>query len=376
MKVALVGPYPEPGQPITGGVERVIDTLLPELSKHVDMTLVVPSATRDLETRNHGCRTIYLRRGLGPGVLRYWNVDARRVQRAVTAIGVDLVHLHGLAGLGRKISTPRVLTVHGIAELDLVASGNRDIWNIIARRALAGLVRHIEASSRRSIENVIIVNQYVEEALADVSLLNRIAIPNPVDPSFCLSARHPAGGQSRRIVTVGRVGRLKNTLGALRIAAKVIETDPSVTISICGNYIDKFYYEECLDFVRYRGVGGNVEFLGALATQDLIQVLDTASILLVTSLQENSPMAIAEAHGRGVPVLAPQAFGMAHMISSGVDGLFLSHDLSTNADLVRSALEHHWDRGAIAAAARERYGVRRIVQQTLDFYHNVLAAHA
>ena len=45
MKVVMVGPYPEPGAQVAGGVERVIDTLLPVLARAVDLTLVVPGAS-------------------------------------------------------------------------------------------------------------------------------------------------------------------------------------------------------------------------------------------------------------------------------------------------------------------------------------------
>lgn len=375
MKVALVGPYPEPGQPITGGVERVVDTLLPELGRHVEVTLVVPNAARDLESRSHGCRTIYLRRGPGPGVLRYWNLDAERVRRAVSSLDPDLVHIHGLAGLGRTITSPRILTVHGIAERDLVASGNGRPLATMARRALAHMVRHVEKSSRRRIGNVIVINRYVEEVLPDVSRLHRVAIPNPIDREFGIPARDPNRTRPRRIVTIGRISPLKNTLGAIRLAAAAIKADRSVTLSVCGAPVDQKYYEECREFVRSEGLEASVEFLGSLTLAELVRVLDTAALLVVTSHQENAPMAVAEAQARGVPVLAPHAFGMAHMISPGEDGLFLSHTADVDAGLVRDALARQWQHEAIATAARERYGVGPIVQQTLDFYRQVVASH-
>lgn len=376
MKVALVGPYPEPGCPITGGVERVIDTLLPELRKHVEVTLVVPGAARDMESLSHDCRTIYVRRGPGPGVMRYWNVDAGRVQRAVSTIGVDLVHLHGLAGLGRRINTPRILTVHGIAERDLIAAGQGKSWSAMARYGLAALMRQVETSSRRRIGNVIVISPYVNDVLADVATLNQFSVPNPVDPAFCLPTPPLPIARSRRIVSVGRIGRRKNTLGILQLMASVMSDDPSVTISFCGEPVDNDYFRACRAFIEENGLINRVQFVGTLSTADLIPLLDTSALLIQDSLQETAPVAVAEAQTRGLPVLAPNTFGLRYMIEPGLDGFFLPGDRDGNVSAVHRALAHEWDRQKIAANARSRYGVDNIVKQTVAIYREVLSASA
>lgn len=374
MKVALVGPYPEPGQPITGGVERVIDTLLPELRKHVEVTLVVPGAAQDLESVSHGCRTIYLRRGPGPGVLRYWNVDAGRVQHVVSSIGVDLVHLHGLAGLGRRINMPRVLTVHGIAERDLIVAGHGRPWSAFARYGPAALMRHVEVSSRRRIGNVIVISPYVDEVLPDVAALNRFSVPNPVDPAFCLPSSRSKSDRSRRIVSVGRVSRRKNTLGILQLMARVMSDDPSVTISFCGEPIDGEYFDACREFVEANGLNDRVEFLGTLTTAELVLLLDTSSLLVQDSLQETAPVAVAEAQTRGLPALAPNTFGLRYMIEPGLNGFFLPGGPGDNVKVVHRALEYEWDRQQIGESARRRYGVGNVVEQTVGIYRGVVSA--
>jgi glycosyltransferase involved in cell wall biosynthesis len=376
MRVALVGPYPEPGQPITGGVERVIDTLLPELSKHAEVTLIVPGCAHDSESENHGSRTIYVRRGPGPGVLRYWNVDAARLQRVVSTIGADLVHLHGLAGLGRAISAPRLLTVHGIAERDLVASGHGKPWSSMARRSLAELMRQIEISSRRRIGNVIVISPYVNDVLPDVAGLNQFSVPNPVDPAFCLPSPPSPNARSKRIVSVGRIGRRKNTLGILQLVARVMSDDPAVTVSFCGEPIDNAYFDACREFVEARGLIGRVHFVGTLSTAELIPLLDTSALLIQDSLQETAPVAVAEAQTRGLPVLAPNRFGLRYMIEPGLDGFFLCEDRDDNVNVVHHALAYEWDRQKIAANARRRYGVGSIVEKTLGIYRQVISASA
>ena len=112
---------------------------------------------------------------------------------------------------------------------------------------------------------------------------------------------------------------------------------------------------------------------GGVSSQRLRREFDRSSILLMTSKQENAPVAIAEAHARGVAVVAPQAFGIKHMIIPGRNGFFLpTADIGMQASVLRQALDHDWDRAAIAADAQSIYSPRRIGALTLDAYRNVL----
>ena len=93
----------------------------------------------------------------------------------------------------------------------------------------------------------------------------------------------------------------------------------------------------------------------------------------MTSKQDNAPVAIAEAHARGVAVVAPQAFGMKHMIIPGRNGFFLPDaDINAQVSVLQRALDHDWDRAAIAADAQAIYGPRRIAALTLGAYRDVL----
>ena len=373
MKLVMVGPYPEPGREVSGGVARVIDTLLPELAGEVDLTLIVPGASRDAETHHHGVRTIYLQRGGGPGALAYWTADARRLARVVAAMAPDLVHLQGVGGVGRLISAPRILTIHGIVHRDLVTSTRGQRWNWVARHGMAQILRTVEARARRQVGNVIVINSYVMEALPDVIRLRQFPIPNPIDPVFC--GTPPAGSKPRprRIISVGRIGPVKNTIQAATIAAQVLERDETAAYAAFGPWDDAEYLNRCTAIGQGDRVRPRIEFPGGVSSERLRRELDRSSILLMTSKQENAPVAIAEAHARGVAVVAPQAFGIKHMVIPGRNGFFLPDtDIGMQASVLRRALDHDWDRAAISADAQSIYSPRRIAALTLDAYRNVL----
>jgi glycosyltransferase involved in cell wall biosynthesis len=380
MKVVMIGPYPEPGRPVSGGVERVIDTLLQELASAVDLTLVVPSAANDAIGAHHGVRTIYLKAGRGPGALAYWRADARRVQRVVAELKPDLVHLQGVSGVGRLIGAPRILTVHGLPHRDYVTSKTAGPGEGLARHAVAHLLRAVEARARRQIGEVIVINPYVIEALPDVAGLRRFAIANPVDPVFSGALTSGDAARLRRILSVGRIGPRKNTGHAVALAARVLKGDAAASYAVVGPADDPAYLRHCRAFAGNGRAAARIKFPGSMTPERLRRELDRSSVLLVCSRQETAPVAIAEAHSRGVAVVAPCAFGIKHMITPGYNGFFLPQgDIDAQAAVLRKALDHPWDRAAIAAEARATYSPTVIAAQTLKAYRAVLgrdAAHA
>lgn len=375
MKVVMAGPYPEPGRQVSGGVERVIDTLLPELAREVELTLVVPSARCDAETDHQGVRTIYLKRSHAFGSLAYWTADARRLAKAVEAIAPDLVHLQGVAGVGRFILAPRLLTLHGIIHRDFVASARRPGLNKAARYGVSHILRTVEAHARRQIGNVVTISPYAAEILPDIAGLRQFPIPNPIDRVFCGALPAGTSLRPRCILSVGRISPLKNTAQALAIAAETLKKDPFASYAVFGTSPDQAYLSDCEALANRSGVQRQIKFAGPASPERLRAELDRSSVLLITSKQENAPVVIAEAHARGVAVVAPGAFGIKTMITPGENGFFLpeSSDIAQGADVLRQALDHDWDRDAIAAQAQSLYSPARIAALTLDAYRQVVA---
>lgn len=85
-------------------------------------------------------------------------------------------------------------------------------------------------------------------------------------------------------------------------------------------------------------------------------------------------MAIAEANARGVPVVAPELFGIPHMLHHGKNGLFLfGRSDAEKAEILRQAIEMLWDREAIANDALDLYEPSRVALETVNAYTEVLA---
>lgn len=373
MKVVMVGDYPEPQGRISGGVERVIDTLLTELGRVVDLTLIVPAARKNETFDHHGVHTIYMKRAR-PGSLHYWTSDAVKLARLVAGLRPDIVHLQGVAGIGRLVTCPRILTVHGFLHKDMVASVESAGIGRWARQLAGHIIRVVEERALRQIGHVISINPYVEEALPYLADLQSYPIPNPLDPVFTMRDYGACCPRAPQIVSVGRIGPLKNTLAVIAAAARIMKIDPHTTLTICGSASDEAYYAKCKDFIETEGLADRIQMVGNLPSPDLAVLLDTASCLVMASRQETAPMAIAEAHARGVAVVAPEAFGIRHMIEPEVNGMFWPmEDITEQTAVLQRALNHKWEREAIAKAAREIYCARDVASKTLAAYYTVLA---
>ncbi len=373
LKVLMIGPYPAPGRSVSGGVERVIQTLLPVLGMRVELTLLVPNADRDMEVSEFGARVVYLKRTKGLGVLSYWQADARRIRDFVLKAQPDVVHLQGSGGWGRLVSSPKILTVHGIAHRDILTSRRGQRWGRVLSVLAAQLVKVIERRARQAIGNVIVINPYVLDAYPDIAKRKHWLIPNPADPVFTGFVSDLPVVREKKIVIVGKVGSRKNTLEGVRLACDVLRDEPEASLSVAGDTSDKAYLAQCQAIATASGVGDRVGFMGNLDTCDLIRLYDRASLLLMTSRQETAPMAIIEAQSRGVAVVAPACFGIPAMIKDQKNGRFLTNDgFEADVSLLRDALRHEWDRIEIAEIARSEYSAKAVADATLRAYKDVL----
>lgn len=374
MKVAIVGPYPFLGGSIAGGVARVIDSLLQELAGHAEVTLIVPNSPADAQGAVHGASVIYLARNKGPGIVTYWTSDARRVAEALAQLKPDIVHYQGGAGVAR--ATPdltSVVTIHGIGHRDILFAYRGSWRRRLFAHAAAALQKKVERIYRRKIGNVIVINPYVAEELPDITGLRCFPIPNPTDRIF-VDVPMPQDPRPRRIISVGRIGERKQTARAVAIVARTLKQDTQASAVFCGEPQDQAYLERCQQIAFDFGVSDRLSFPGNLPVSELRRALDEASVFLMTSHQETAPVAIAEAQSRGVPVLAPRAFGITSMIDPYVNGMFLlGSDPDQQAALLGQMLAHKWDRAMIREQACATYGPAIVAEQTLTAYRSILA---
>jgi glycosyltransferase involved in cell wall biosynthesis len=343
----------------------------------VDLSLVVPNSPATQCVKGPSIATYYIQSGYGPGVLRYWTTDARRIAKVIREIRPDIVHIQGAAGWGLWLPMlPTVVTVHGIPHLNAVSKKqSAGMLSGLSARVRGCGTSLVEKVSRRRAGNVIVINEYVLEELPDIRGLTYAMIPNPVHKRYI---EGPATGVTvpGTILVAGRIEPAKGILESINIFSRLVQVVPGASLLIAGPVANKKYMEECCRAASEQGVQSKVQFLGQCSPEKMIELYDRASCLLVTSKQETAPVVVSEALTRGVPIAAIPKFGLKTMIQPGINGLFL-HPSSCDqqAEIVARAMGMVEHRLSIASLARQLYSPARVARQTAEFYQFVFERH-
>lgn len=147
-------------------------------------------------------------------------------------------------------------------------------------------------------------------------LQKRVPIVSPIlDPLFRLDARpQPRPTRRRRLLYVGRLSGEKNLRSLIR-ALKLIESDPSWTLTIAGFGTLR---DELEQMVQGLGLRSRITFAGRVEHDESLRTLYlNHDIFVLPSFTEGAPRALAEAMGMGLCPIASAVGGIPEMLEDG-----------------------------------------------------------
>jgi glycosyltransferase involved in cell wall biosynthesis len=278
-----------------------------------------------------------------------------------TALGIDphrrpLAAVRALYGVLRR-QRPDVIHTHG-------AEGN--MYGLVAA-ALARIpvrigeeigmpvhsprARFAFRSVYRTADRVIGVADAVRDWLIEsreVSPSKAVRIYNPVGfPGANAAPRDP--GQPLRIGFVGRLDRVKNPAALILAVAAARHDGVDCEAVIIGDGVQRTELE---DLCRTRNVADSVEFAGYLANPHAL--LSTCHLYAQPSLSEGFGIALVEAMGCALPVIASPVGGMDEIVDHGRTGWLLPEPSAEAlaAEIRRAAAMDGDDLAAVGRAAR------------------------
>jgi len=176
----------------------------------------------------------------------------------------------------------------------------------------------------------------------------------------------PAG-----VPLVGIVGRLvpiKNHVLFLEAARRVLERIPAATFVIAGDGELRSLLE-----VEAESLGGRVRFLGWVS--DLPTLYAALDVVVLTSLNEGTPVALIEAAAAGRAVVATDVGGVAEVVEDG-GYLVPSGDERALADAIEALIGDPDLRIRLGRAGRdgvvERYAAERVGASTAGLYLDLM----
>jgi glycosyltransferase involved in cell wall biosynthesis len=278
----------------------------------------------------------------------------------------DIVHLAEVywsavlptLALCRLMKKPLVWSPHGsllAAHVwpDVRRKRLKHIWDKIAR----GLV-----SKTRSVFHVT-SDEEAEASFARIPGVSVKVIPNGVDLPDAVPPRSWRPDGAIRLLFMGRITPKKgieNLLTAIPLCAS------NVSLTICGTGDDE-YTERVRLFCANSGITDRVTFAGHVEGAQKEKAFENADLCIVPSYTENFCIVVAEALGRGVPVVASRRTPWAG-IEKHECGLWVENDPESLARAIGALAPR--DLAAMGARGREwmlsDFGWRKIA---LDMRH-------
>jgi glycosyltransferase involved in cell wall biosynthesis len=375
IRVAVVTSYPKDLDAPRGGVQAVSVNLIRALRKFDDLDLHVV-------TLDEGCRDVdtsiveqvpvhRVPAGAGRVLPSALGAAGRRVREVLTALEPQVVHAHDVYGLMvRALPVPRVFTVHGFIYADTRVSGER-FAGVRSR-----IWRHFETRGWASQPHIIAISPYVRERISTVTAGMIHDIDNPIAESFYRIDRRERSGT---VFCAALVEPRKNTIGLVEAIARVVASGIDVRLRLAGAVRHEAYHRAVLARIEALHLEDRVVMLGPLALPDVQRELAAASVCALLSLEENAPLAVAEAMAAGVPVVASNRCGMPYMIRHGESGYLVDPTRPSDAARrVADLLGNDVLRARMGRRSREiaedRFHPDRVGERTRDVYYEACAA--
>jgi glycosyltransferase involved in cell wall biosynthesis len=182
-------------------------------------------------------------------------------------------------------------------------------------------------------------------------------------------------GLAEKDILIGVVGRLvpiKNLTAALNIIKELAAKDDRFHLCIIGDGPERSTLEalgQALNIERH------VHFTGWM--RNMMEVYAGIDLLLLTSLNEGTPVTIIEAMAVGIPVISSRVGGVPDLITEGVSGLMFDLNEETAAvEKIRQLVEQKELQNTMTHNAREfvreQYCYPRMIREMDALYKHHL----
>jgi glycosyltransferase involved in cell wall biosynthesis len=326
-------------------------------------------------------RRISLQEKLGNAARVLFSKESKeKIEQLLAIENPDLVHIHGIAHhispsilpSIRSKNIPIVMTLH---DYKLICPNTNFLsndqvcerckiyryYNVILRKCKrnslsASLLASIEMYFHkmikiyeRNVDAFITPSEFLGHKLREFKVGNRIEhIPNFVD----IDAFGPVYDHDNYCLYFGRLDKEKGVITLLE-AMKHTESFP---LLIAGDGPERSFLR---DFARENELS-NVTFLGKLAREELIPLIQRSAFTLIPSIwYENYPMSIIESFASGTPVIGSDIGAIPGLIKPQWNGLLFdprdANDLAQKMQFLRNSTEASRRMGQNGRKQVERY---------------------
>lgn len=312
--------------------------------------------------------------------MKWWVTEKRRVWRQPLARAANIGAVRRIESIARERKADVVFSNSAAmfgGALAAARAGIPHVWSIHEILAGERAFLHYARGSRRLVRfivdhsaRVIVNSEATRAAFPDtdktVLIYNGLAV-RPGDPEIrgIILAEFGLEKGERAIGVIGKMYPGKGQKEVVQAFALLAERYPDLRLVFLGASADARYEQEIRRIVRLSRLDRRVHFGGYRS--DLLEVLQTLSVVVVASVVESFGRAALEGMAAGVPVLAVRAGGLAEIIEHGVNG-FLAESRRPDvlAEALAGILDHPERRNGIIRnglrTVREKYSIENQIR--------------
>jgi glycosyltransferase involved in cell wall biosynthesis len=356
VRILLVGTYPVDPTAFGGGVQASFANLVSGLADLADLETrvvsFVPGLDRATRVMVGSVLVDYLPGSTRLAYLTRWARERRSLRDVVREWRPDIVHAQDSLGSGYSSlksvhGTPVLVTVHGIVreEVNHLSPGLERV-----RARLLGVP--VERYCIRYARFLAAPTRYAEQYFGSQIRGRLWEIGNPIAERFFAVDTAPESG---RILYTGAVIPRKRLVDLVEAMPLILAVVPDARLRVAGSELDAAYARRVRGRVHEHGLEARVTFLGALSPDEMVDEYRRASMVVLPSAQETSPMVIGEAMAAGVPVVATRVGGVPYLVDDSVTGhVFEVGDVETLGERIVAILSDPERQASLGAAGRAK----------------------
>jgi glycosyltransferase involved in cell wall biosynthesis len=295
-----------------------------------------------------------------PASRKAWALDrALKFKFADAVREADGLHIHGLweestavaCKLARKLAKPYVLSAHGMLEPWALAS------KALKKRVYAALIERANVAGATCLHALTAAEaeQYRNfGATCPIAVVpNSVAVPAGADPELFL-LQFPQLRGKRLVLFLSRLHPKKGLDLLMEAWGRVAGQNADAHLVIAGPDSEGLQ-RRLAQRAAELGAGHQITFTGMLAGAMKWSALAAAECYTLPSYSEGLSMALLEAMGMGLPVIATRACNMPEISASGA-----GWEIEARADALTAALEDLLGQSTQANLDKGRNGARLI----------------
>jgi glycogen synthase len=277
----------------------------------------------------------------------------------------QLVNKQGPA-IAIKLHTPRWL-------VDKLACNRPGLWNRLEYLAEKSSIRKADVAYSCSQALLHAGEKYFPKK-------NYTVIYNPIN---LLNINPGNNDDGKTILFVGRLEWRKGVQVFGQVIPEVLRKKSDINFVFLGpdsNWYGGHSLKEYILKQIPEEMKNSVNFPGGVSRERVLEYLQQVSVCVFPSIWENFPYTCLEAMASGCAVVGSKNGGMTEMIEDGVSGILIDPEKPDEiSDAILKLLSDKNLRQQIgqnaALRVREVFSTNRIVEQTLELYHQAIEIH-